>query len=343
MARKLSIIVPAYNEGEGVRVAHDAIIAFFRSQLQDWEFELIFVDDGSRDDTFGYLAALAQQSPYTRVIRLAANCGSHMAIRAGLEHARGDLACFLACDLQDPPETISRMLEALVEPVEVVWAVRASREDGLCTRLLASTFYFVARLMVSKNLPPQGASMFLLGPRALKAVSLYKERNLTLEGLFATMGFPQAHICYERRARQLGSSKWTLGKRLKHFADFFVGYSYLPIRLISLTGMGIAALGFFYAAWVVLNRIFFGQPIEGWSSLMVVVLGMGGMQMVMLGVIGEYIWRTLDEARGRPRYFIEQIVNGMGTNHGGGDAPASSLRTKHPCEYGEDTVSGRKP
>jgi glycosyltransferase involved in cell wall biosynthesis len=306
---KLSVIIPVFNEGEGVRFAHDAIVNVLREKLPEMDFELIYVDDGSHDDTFAHLTTLSATYPYVRAIKFLVNCGSHMAIRAGLEHADGDIACFIACDLQDPPELIPEMLEKLIGPVQVVWAVRHARQDSLSSQLFSKAFYGLVRLLVSKNFPPSGSSMFLLGPDALKAVRLYKERNLTLEGLFSVMGFRQAFIGYDRQARKYGKSKWTMAKRLKLFADFFVGYSYTPIRLMSYIGMIVASLGFLYAIIVLINRLFFYNPVQGYASLLVIVLVVGGIQMIMMGITGEYIWRTLDEVRSRPRYMIECILN----------------------------------
>lgn len=307
---KLSVVVPAYNESASVLEAREAIVSVLQEQLPYMDYEIIFVDDGSSDDTFECISSLCAAYSNVRAIKFVANCGSHMAIRAGLEHATGDIACFIACDLQDPPELIPQMNELLAPPVQIVWAVRSSRKDSMISRLFSRFFYILARMMVSKNIPPSGASMFLLGNAALKAVQYYKERNLTLEGLFATMGFKHGYITYERRARQQGHSKWTLSKRLKLFADFFVGYSYVPIRFMSYLGIIAATLGFIYALLVVGNKIFFYTPIEGYASLMAVVLLIGGIQMVMTGIIGEYIWRTLDEARSRPRYLIDTILEG---------------------------------
>jgi glycosyltransferase involved in cell wall biosynthesis len=306
---KISVIVPVYNEGESVRVAYDRIVDVFADQLPQHRYEVIFVDDGSIDDSFFHLSALAATHGDLRVIKFAQNAGSHMAIRAGLEHATGDAAVFLACDMQDPPEIIPKMLAALRPPVRIVWAVRDTRNDRLSTKLASRVFFTLARLLVSKNLPPSGASMFMLGPDALRAVPLHRERNLTLEGLFATMGLAQAQVPYDRRDRDVGTSKWTLGKKLKLFADFFVGYSYAPIRLMSYVGMSVAALGFIYVIMLLVNKLQLGTPVEGWTSLMVVVLIVGGVQMTMLGIIGEYVWRGLDETRRRPRYIVEQFLN----------------------------------
>lgn len=306
---RVSVVVPVYNEGGTVEVAHDAIATVFAAQLAGVDFEIIFVDDGSRDDSFQHLAALAAQYPYVRVIKLSRNCGSHMAIRVGLEHAQGDCACFVPCDLQEPPDVIPTMLASLVEPVKIVWAVRSSREDSLSSRILSRAFFFLGRLLVSKNLAPTGAGMFLIGPDVLKSVRLYREKNLTLDGLFATMSVRQAHISYSRQARKVGTTKWTLSKRLKLFADFFVGYSYVPIRAMSYLGILLSFLGLIYAGVVLVNRLFLNTPIQGWSSLMVVALIIGGFQMTMMGIIGEYLWRVLDEVRDRPRYIIESFLN----------------------------------
>jgi dolichol-phosphate mannosyltransferase len=306
---KISVIVPVYNEGESVRYAYEAIANVLQTQIPQWEYEILFVDDGSQDDSFVHLTELCRQHPQARAIKFVVNCGSHMAIRAGLENASGDVACFIACDLQDPPELIPQMLEKLVSPVQVVWAVRRSRKDSRSSQMFSKAFYGLVRLLVAKNFPPSGSSMFLLGPDALKAVRLFKERNLTLEGLFTVMGFRQAYIPYDRQERKFGKSKWSMAKRLKLFADFFVGYSYSPIRLMSYLGMLVAGLGFLYALVVLINRIFFYNPIQGYPSLIVVVLVLGGVQMIMLGITGEYVWRTLDEVRGRPRYMVEAMLN----------------------------------
>ncbi len=306
---KVSVVVPAYNEGEGVRAARAAIAEVFATQLPSTDFEIVFVDDGSRDDTFQHLAALAAEFPYVRVVKFAQNCGSHMAIRAGFDYATGDAACFVACDLQDPPDAIPRMLAALQPPVEIVWAVRNTRQDPLGTRLFSRLFYGLARLLVSRNLAPSGSSMFVLGPQALAVLRQHRERNLMLDGALATMGVAQVQVPYERAQRQVGRSKWTLAKKLKTFADFFVGYSFAPLRGISYLGMLVTLAGVVYAAIALGERIFRAHPIAGWSWLMMVVLFLFGLQMLMLGVLGEYVWRALDEARARPPYVLETVLN----------------------------------
>lgn len=310
MPRRLSIIVPVYNEGPAVEAAYDAIKRMGESRLDDWELEIIFVDDGSQDDSFAIVEELCHRDAEVKGLRFVANCGAHMAIRAGLEHASGDAACFLACDLQDPPEIIPAMLEALVSPVQVVWAVRNSRQDPWASRLSSSVYRQMARLLVSRNIPPTGSSMVLVGPGPLKMLKRCEERNVALEGIFANMGFPHAYVPYDRHARRVGTSKWTIAKKIKLFIDSILSFSYVPIRTMSAVGMAMATAGFLYAAFVVLGRL--GGWIatgSGFAALMTVLLVGQGCTMMMLGVLGEYVWRTYDEVRGRPRYVVDEFVN----------------------------------
>lgn len=303
---KLSVVIPVFNEGDGVVAAHQAVAACLDRDLPDWEWEIIFVDDGSRDDSFAHLCKVAAEDSRVRALKLVSNVGAHMAIRAGMEASTGDYGVFLACDLQDPPELIATLLARCVGEIQVVWAVRATREDKWSQKLFSTVFFGLARLMVSKNLPPSGSSMMLLGPKALKALRAYNERNLTLDGFLATTGFPMDYVPIERRARQQGMSKWTLGKKIKFALDFFTGYSYVPIRAMSLVGVVTAFVGMLYAALVMFRWMVMDIAVPGWTSLMVVLLVVSGVQMSMLGVLGEYVWRALDEIRRRPRYLVDR-------------------------------------
>lgn len=306
---KLSVVIPVFNEGRSVVDAHRAIAACLDRDLPAWDWEIVFVDDGSRDDSFAHLCAVAANDSRVRVLKLVSNVGAHMAIRAGMEACTGDYAVFLACDLQDPPELIATLLERCVDDVQVVWAVRASREDKWSSKLFSTVFFALARAMVSRDLPPSGSSMMLIGPKALAALRSYTERNLTIDGFFATTGFVMDYVPVDRRERQHGTSKWSLAKKIKFALDFFTGYSYVPIRAISLVGVVIAVVGMAYAALVLFRWMFLDILVPGWTSLMVVLLVIGGVQMTMLGVLGEYLWRVLDEVRRRPRYLIDRQLN----------------------------------
>ncbi|NFV79714.1 glycosyltransferase family 2 protein [Magnetospirillum aberrantis] len=326
---KLSVVIPVFNEGDAVHEAHAKVSECLRRDLSDWETEIIFVDDGSRDDSFSHLSRLAVEHPGVKVLKLVSNVGAHMAVRAGMDACSGDYAVFLACDLQDPPELVSTLLARCVGEVQVVWAVRASREDSWSSKLFSAVFFALARLMVSRNLPPSGSSMMLLGPKALKVLRSYTERNLTLDGFLSTAGFQMDYVPIDRKARQSGVSKWTLGKKLKFALDFFTGYSYVPIRAMSLVGVLTAILGMAYAAIVVIRWMADGIDVPGWTSLMVALLIVSGVQMCMLGVLGEYVWRGLDETRKRPRYIVDTAL-GFTSPDQPGMTQFSSLSSSKP-------------
>lgn len=267
------------------------------------------MDDHSRDDTFGVVAGIAQQDERVRAIRLARNSGSHTAITCGLRQARGDCAVVLAADLQDPPETLPALLAQWQAGAQVVWAVRARREGESASAVgFARLYYLIMRRLVGmQEMPASGADFFLLDRRVLDAFRQFRESNVSILALLTWMGFRQASITYEKQARLHGRSGWSLGKKFKRVVDSVTSFSYLPIRLMSLAGFVVAIIGFLYAAVVVVNALA-GRPAQGWASLMVVVL-VGGVQMLMMGVLGEYLWRALDETRGRPRYLIELSLN----------------------------------
>ena len=301
----LSLVFPVYNEEVGIPPLLQRLQAL--RQCGDVPIEVIFVDDHSTDKSPLLLRCACQSNPHYRYVRLARNSGSHAAILAGLEHARGDCAVFMASDLQDPPELIPQMLKVWREGSHVVWAVR-ERRDGISRRerLLARAFYWLMNRFSEVSLPPQGADFALLDRRVISALLASAGADPSLGAEIASLGFRQTQVPYAKAARQFGQSKWNLRKRLKAFADAFVGHSFAPIRFMSYTGITMAVVGFAYACVVVAMRLFAAAPIEGWASLMVAVLVIGGMQMVMLGVLGEYICRALRESRRRPLYLIEE-------------------------------------
>jgi len=277
-----------------------------------WEW--IVVDDHSGDDTFGVIARIAQADDRVRGIRLARNSGSHTAITCGLQHAAGDCAVILAADLQDPPETLPALLDRWRAGAQVVWAVRARREgEAASTVGFARLYYLIMRRLVGiQEMPASGADFFLLDRRVLEAFGQFGESNVSIMALLTWMGFRQATITYDKQARLHGQSGWNLGKKLKLVVDSVTSFSYLPIRMMSIVGFIVAIIGFLYAGVVVVNALA-GQPPQGWTSLMVVVLVVGGIQMLMMGVLGEYLWRALDEARRRPRYIVECETGGGST------------------------------
>lgn len=302
---ELSVVIPVYNEEESLPALLKRLSALLAT-LADGAWEVIFVDDHSRDRSPQLLAEACAAEPRYRFIRLSANSGSHVAIFAGLEHALGECAVFLAADLQDPPELTTKMLELWRAGNHVVWAVREERLGiPWSERLFASAFYTVFNKMAHVSLPPQGSDFALIDRVVIDALKQSVTASPFLMGEIAKIGFKQTQVGYVKEARRFGTTKWNLRKKLRLFADAFVACSYFPLRAMSYVGMGASLLGFLYALFVIVYTIFSGLPAPGWSSLMVVVLVLGGVQMVMLGVLGEYLWRTLEEARRRPPYFVE--------------------------------------
>ena len=300
----LSIVVPAYHEAENLPLLHERLAVVFDATDVIWE--LIVVDDHSGDETFGVIQKLSSQDARVRGYRLARNFGSHMAIACGLEQARGDCAVVMAADLQDPPEVIPELLNKWQAGDQVVWAVRAEREgQGRSAQGFSGLYYWIMRRIVGlREMPSTGADFFLIDRRVIDSLADLNENNVSIFAMITWMGFRQSEVSYDKQARLHGSSGWSLEKKLKLVVDSVTAFTYLPIRLMSYVGFGVALLGFIYAIIVVVNALL-GRPPEGWSSIMVVVLVVGGIQMVMMGVLGEYLWRALDEARRRPRYIVE--------------------------------------
>jgi len=303
---ELSIVIPVFNE-EAVIPALLERLRGIADQLAPLAIEILLVDDHSSDRSPELLRAVSLRDPRFRYARLARNSGSHIAVLAGLAESRGQCAVFLAADLQDPPELIPRMLEFWRNGSHIVWAVREEREGvSKFDVFLSNTFYRLLNLMGEVNLPPSGSDFALLDRKVIEALLKSTGSHPSIIGEIARLGFSQGQIGYTKERRAAGATKWTLGRKLKAFADAFVLFSYTPLRAMSYLGIACSLSGFAYALLVIIVRLRSSIPVQGWSSLMVAVLVLGGVQMMMLGVLGEYLWRTLEAARRRPVYFLEE-------------------------------------
>ena len=304
-----SIVVPVFHNA---RSLPDLLAEFqaVAARNPDDDFEFIFVDDGSRDDSFDVLKKLAAGEPRMKVAKLSRNFGSNPAVMAGLSLATGDAVGALAADLQDPPALLHDMISRWREGHKVVIAARRGRGDPFPTSLLSDTFYRLFRRFAIKSMPKRGFDFFLIDQQVCALISGIQENNAYLMGLILWLGFEPHVLYYDRQAREkrYGQSMWTLGRKVKYFIDSFVAFSHFPIRVSSALGMLFSLVGLLYAVWVIYSRLALGVSIEGWASLIVVVLIAAGMQMMILGIIGEYMWRNLDETRRRPRFIIETII-----------------------------------
>lgn len=305
----ISIVSPVFHNAASLP---DLLAAFqaLAGRCPDDGFEFVFVDDGSADDSFAVLERLAGTEPRMRVVRLARNFGSNAAILAGLAHARGAAVAVIAADLQDPPELLDEMLAHWRRGSKVVLAARASRDDPRLSALLADTFYRLFRRFAIKSMPRGGFDFFLIDRQVCDLIKGIQESNAYLMGLVLWLGFDPVVIPYHRgeRKKQYGQSMWTLARKLKYFVDSFVAFSYMPIRAASLLGVTLSGLGLCYAVWVLCLALFWETDVGGWASLMIVTLLIGGVQMVMMGILGEYLWRNLEETRRRPRYVVDRLI-----------------------------------
>jgi dolichol-phosphate mannosyltransferase len=306
---RLSVVVAAFNEEGNLPLLHERVRAL------DWaalgcEPEFVFVDDHSRDGTRAFLRDLAARDGRVKVLRFAKNFGSHKAFTAGLEHCTGDAAVILAADLQDPPETIPQLLAEWRRGAKVVWAVRGEREGvSAGDRLFARFYYALMRRFADVQPPREGADFLLVDRVVLEELRRAPEKNTSVLLLIQWLGFDQAFITYTKAARHSGRSNWTFSRKLKLAIDSLASFSYAPIRLASLMGVVFALAGFGYAAVIAARAIWWGSPVQGWPALMCIVLIASGVQMLILGVLGEYLWRAYDESRRRPRYVIEERIN----------------------------------
>lgn len=304
---KLSLLIPVLNEEENIRKLIPSVDEAFAVE-PDTVLEFVFVDDGSRDSTFSILADLANHDSRVKVIRLSRNFGSHAALLAAFTHCTGDVASYLAADLQDPPEVLREMLQKWREGAPVVWGQRTRREEPISQKLFAQLYYQLMRRYALPQIPAGGLDICMIDRKVIDTIVEMREKNTSIFGLVLWSGFPQAFVSYERRQRQHGTSRWTLEKKIKLVVDSFVAFSFTPIRLVTYLGLTFAFLGFGYGALTIFRALMGYTTIQGWASLITIILFLSGVQLLMLGIVAEYLWRTFDESRGRPPFVVYQTA-----------------------------------
>ena len=310
-----TIVLPVYYNEESLRPAYEKLKAIILAQQPRLRGGLLYVDDGSGDGSFGVLQQIhAQGEIPVSVVKLSRNFGQVMAIRAGIAHCEAAAAIVMSADGQEPVDLIPQMLaEHFEKKSEVVICTRADREEGAYRTWTSRLFYATMRKLCFKDMPTGGFDCFLLGPAAMAAFRQEQELQPFLQGQILRLGFARTLIPYTRLKREFGRSRWTLGKKVAYFFDGLMNYSFFPIRAVSYLGMALAVLGLLYAAIVLLAKVLVGNPVKGWTPLMIVVLVLGGAQMLTLGVFGEYLWRILVQVQRRNPYLVEQILPPRGS------------------------------
>lgn len=306
---KYSIVIPVFNEEESLLHLHERLKSIL--DCLDGSSEVIFIDDGSRDDSLKILRSLHQKDSRFLAISFSRNFGHQMALTAGLDYARGQAIITMDADLQDPPELILELVEKWQEGYEIVYAVRRNRDvDQTFKRFSALAFYHVLRSLATIEAPINSADFRLIDRKVLRSFRRLREKNRYIRGLFSWLGYKQTEVYYDRKLRYAGETKYPLMKMLNLAFDAIVSFSNLPLKMCMTVGFLVASLAFIYGIWNIVAKIFgWGTYVSGWASLAVLMSFLGGIHIFLIGVLGEYISRIYDEVRGRPLYVVSEFID----------------------------------
>jgi glycosyltransferase involved in cell wall biosynthesis len=306
----LSVVVPAYNEEEVIEAFHARLTAVLATLKL--RYEIIYVNDGSTDGTARAIELICGQQKGTALVELSRNFGKEIALTAGLDHASGEYVVCIDADLQDPPELIPDLIERCREGFDVVYATRAQRlGESWLKRQTATAFYRIMERVGSVRIPRDTGDFRLMNRRAVAAVCSLREHHRFMKGLFAWVGFRQTAISYQRDPRFAGETKWNYWRLWNLAIEGITSFTVAPLKVSTYLGMATAGFAFCYGTYIVLKTLAFGRDLPGYPSLMVVVLFLGGIQLIVLGLIGEYLGRVFNETKQRPLYYVSRTV---GTN-----------------------------
>ncbi len=304
----ITILIPCYNEEEVITLCHEEVTKVINAM--DYDFEIIYVNDGSTDKTQKILEQIQSEDDRVTAVKLSRNFGKEAAMTAGIDITRGDALIILDADLQDPPALIPDIIKKWKDTgADVVYGQRLVREgETWFKKFTANTFYRVINLMAHNVQLPQNTGDFrLMNRRSIDALIQLREKHRFMKGLFAWIGFEQVALQYNRAPRAAGTTKWNYFK-LWHFAlEGITAFSTTPLRIATLCGLCVSALSFAFGTYILLLTLFFGTTVEGWASIMVMLTFLSGIQLLSIGVLGEYIGRIFGESKKRPLYFIDEI------------------------------------
>jgi polyisoprenyl-phosphate glycosyltransferase len=302
-----SIVVPIYYNEDNLPYTIPRLKQL-QASLPNYDLEFVFVDDGSKDNSLQYLMEARETDPRIKVIKLSRNFGSMAAVQAGLEYANGDCVGIISADLQDPPELFIDMINNWEDGNKVVLATRSDREESFSQKLFSNSYYLMMDRFAIKGYPKGGFDFVLIDKQVVGELNKIKEKNTNIMSLIFWLGYSQNSVSYVRQKREHGKSRWTLSKKIKLFIDSFVSFSYSPIRFMSMIGVVTALLSFLYGVFVIINALFGYISLQGWTTIIALITFFLGLIMIMLGIIGEYLWRILDESRKRPPYVIDETM-----------------------------------
>lgn len=322
IAPSLSIVIPCFNEEQSLPSCVEGVERYVASKPTE-SVEIVLVDDGSTDGTWRVMQRLLAGRPRWHAVRLMANRGSHVALRCAYRHTTGMRVVNVPVDLQDPIENIDRLQSAMdAQGADAVLAVRQSRRDGWYTETMSLLYHRALHFVNLRNVPVQGTSQFLLTRRVVHQINAHNDQGFTFEGFLASAPLKLAIVWYDRAAAEGRVSRWTFPRQVQHALNTILSFSNVPIRVLSVTGAGVACAGLVYALFVFFRFALFGGGAAGWPSLMTVLLVLGGLNLLALGLVGEYVWRILDETRRRPLFQVEDRI---GFEHRAPDEAAAAL------------------
>jgi dolichol-phosphate mannosyltransferase len=321
----LSVVVPCYNEGEMMGTCHEALTQALSKTTS--RYEIVYVNDGSRDDTLEVLRRLYDADPHVKIIDLARNFGHQRAVSAGIEYAAGDAVAIMDADLQDPPEVLLKMLELWKQGYEVIYGVRAKRDGESWFKLASARWFYRVMNAFSDTVVPMDAGDFrLLDRRAVDALLRMREQHRLLRAMSSWIGYRQYGLEYERAPRAAGVTKYPLRKMLALAVDGVLSFSVVPLRLVSVMGLLVAMLASFGIVYALVLRLFTRIWVEGWTLLFIAMLFLGGVQMVSIGIVGEYIGRIYTEVKRRPLFLVREVWSRTG-NEPSGTAESANIGT----------------
>jgi glycosyltransferase involved in cell wall biosynthesis len=308
MIKLISVIIPFLNEEENIVSLVTNLSAYFEIETR-FSVEVIFVNDGSTDSSKKLLLEQNHKNYSSKIISFSKNFGSHAALRAGILNATGDFITFMYADLQDPIQLISQLYDKVEESKkEVIWATRNSTNNSFLESFFSKFYSILMKKYVSKSFPKKGFDIVMFSKKVSKIINQNIESNSSIFLQILTLGFSQSEILYDKKERKNGSSKWTFNKKIKMFVDSFVAFSYAPIRLVSITGFLFFFTGILWTFYIITRKLMINDLPEGWPALTSILLLGFGITNISLGIIAEYLWRTLDEARKRPVFIIDEII-----------------------------------
>ena len=302
---KVSIVIPVYFNEDNLLPLYADLKSKFIDQI-DYEYEIVMVNDGSKDDSYKVMQSLAEKDSNIKIISLSRNFGSHAAILCGLSNSTGDCAVIKAADLQEPTELILQMVDKWKAGFNVVLACRESRKESKTQIGFANMYYWMVRKTALPAMPKNGFDIFLLDRKVIRVIDSLDEKNSAITGQILWSGFKTGTVFYTRKARDIGTSKWTLKKKIRLVSDTLFSFSTLPVRFLEIIGVMSFVVGLVWALIVCFSKLTNDVPVSGYASLFIFNLLSFGISMISLGILGEYIWRIFDAARDRPPYIIEE-------------------------------------